>query len=200
MEYIETETLDDRHRLALSYFPISLEWLDLEGLGVYITGPRDSKHLHRGDATAALEDIEHYSVDGESALVAMAKHLSRRGYAHRVINSTGYSQGDWLTGIAYLDTTTLGTPEEYAHAVLDDYLDEWLAWVWGDTYLLDIERRVTYTAPGYEPIDKWHSVPVEDTCAVIATRRPRRLDTLRDMAAHYGIDLTGYALRESETV
>ena len=89
MEYIETETLDDRHRLALSYFAMPVEWLDVDGLGVYVTGPRDSKHLHRGDATAALEDIEHYAADSESALVAMAKHLSRNGYAYRVINTRG---------------------------------------------------------------------------------------------------------------
>lgn len=200
MEWIETETLDDRHRLALTYFPVSLESLDVEGLCVYVTGPRDSKHLHRGDATAALEDIEHYAADSESALVAMAKHLSRNGYAYRVIDTRGYSQGDWLTGIAYLDTTATGTPWEYAHAVLDAALDEWTAWLWGDTYLLDIEERVTYTAPGHPDLDQWLPVDGDDTAAVIATHRPRRLDTLADMAAHYGIDVSAYAPRESETV
>lgn len=200
MEYLETETLDDRHRLALTYFPVSLGSLDVEGLGVYVTGPRDIKHLHRGDATAALEDIEHYAVDGESALVAMAKHLSRNGYAHRVINTRGYSQGDWLTGIAYLDATATGTPWEYAHATLDAALDQWTAWLWGDTYLLEIEERVTYTAPGRPDLQRWLPVDGDDTAAVIATHRPRRLDTLADMAAHYGIDVSAYATRESETV
>lgn len=200
MEYLETQPLDDRHRLALSFFPITLESLGLDGLGIYVTGPRDSKHLNLGDATAVLSDIEHYAADSESALVAMAKHLSRRGYAYRVIKTVGYSQGDWLTGIAYLDTTVTGTPEEYAHAILDDYLDQWQAWLWGETYILEIEKRVTYTAPGYDPIDRWHRLLVDDTCIVIATHRPRRLDTLRDMAAHYGLDLSGYATRESETV
>jgi len=201
MEYIETETLDDRHRLALSYFDMPLEWLDVDGLGVYVTGPRDSKHLHRGDATAALEDIEQYALDGESALVAMAKHLSRAGYAHRVINTRGYSQGQWLTGIAYLDVNTTRTPWGYAHATLDAYLDQWTAWLWGDTYLLDIERRVTYTAPGYDDIEQWLTVYDEDTSRVIATRKhaPGR-HWLRDLAAHYGLDVSAYAPIKSETV
>lgn len=200
MEYLETETLDDRHRLALSHLPVSLESLDVDGLCVYVTGPRDAKHLHRGDATAALEDIEYYAADSDSALVAMAKHLSRNGYAHRVINTRGYSQGDWLTGIAYLDATATGTPREYAHAVLDAALDEWTAWLWGDTYLLEIEELVRYRAPGYPHLDQWLPVDGDDTAAVIATHRPRRLDTLADMAAHYGIDVSAYATRESERV
>lgn len=201
MEYIETETLDDRHRLALSYFAMPEGWLDVDGLGVYVTAPRESKHLHRGDATAALGEIEHYAADSESALVAMAKHLSRNGYAYRVITTRGYSQSEWLTGIAYLDATATGTPWEYAHATLDAYLDEWTAWLWGDTYLLDIERRVTYTAPGYEDIERWITVYEDDTSRVIATRRhdPGR-NWLRDLAQHHGIDLTGYAPRESERV
>lgn len=200
MEWIETETLDDRHRLALTYFPVSLESLDVEGLCVYVTGPRDAKHLTRGDATAALEDIEHYALDGESALTAMAKHLSRNGYAYRVINTRGYSQGDWLTGMAYLDVSATGTPWEYAHAVLDDALDQWQAWLWGDTYLLEVEERVTYTAPGRPAIERWLPVDGGHTAAVIATHRPRRLDTLADMAAHYGIDVSAYAPIESERV
>ena len=200
MEYLETETLDDRHRLVLSYLPVSLESLDIEGLGVYVTGPRDSRHLHRGDATAALDEIEHHAADSESALVAMAKHLSRRGYAYRVINTRGYSQGDWLTGIAYLDTAALGTPREYAHAVLDAALDEWTAWLWGDTYLVEIQELVTYTAFGHPDVERWLCLHREDTYAVIATHRPRRLDTLADMAAHYGVDLSAYATRESDTV
>ena len=201
MEYLETETLDDRHRLALRYFDMPVEWLDVDGLGVYVTGPRDSKHLHRGDATAALEHIEYYAADSDSALVAMAKHLSRAGYAHRVINTRGYSQGEWLTGIAYLDATATGTPWEYAHGTLDAYLDEWTAWLWGDTYLLDIEQRVTYTAPGYDDIEQWHTVYEEDTSRVIATRKHYGAGyTLRDIAAHYGLDVSAYAPRESETV
>jgi hypothetical protein len=200
MEYLETETLDDRHRLALTYFPVSLESLDVDGLGVYVTGPRDSRHLNRGDATAALEEIQHYAIHGGGSLVAMAKHLSRNGYAHRMINTRGYSQGEWLTGIAYLDATVTGTPWEYAHAVLDAALDQWTAWLWGDTYLLEIEERVTYTAPGRPAIERWLPVDGGETGTVIATQRPRRLDTLVDMAAHYGIDVSAYAPRESETV
>lgn len=201
MEYIETETLDDRHRLALSYFDMPLEWLDIEGLGVYVTGPWDSKHLHRGDATAALEEIEQHAYDRESAVVAMAKHLSRNGYPHRVINTRGYSQSDWLTGIAYLDATATGTPWEYAHATLDAHLDEWTAWLWGDTYLLDIEHRVTYTAPGYDDIERWHTVYEEDTSRVIASRKHFGARyTLRGLAAHYGLELSAYAERESETL
>jgi len=202
MEYIETDTLDDRHRLALRHFDMPLEWLDdVDALGVYDTGPRDGKHLHRGDATAALGEIEHYAADSDSALVAMAKHLSRNGYAYRVITTRGYSQSEWLTGIAYLDTDTTGTPFEYAHAALDAALDQWTAWLWGDTYLLDIEHRVTYTAPGYDDIERWLTVYEEDTSRVIATRRHHGAGyTLRDLAAHHGLDLSGYATQESETV
>jgi hypothetical protein len=202
MEYIETETLDDRHRLALSHFDMPLEWLeDVDALGVYVTGPRDSKHLHRGDATAALEDIEHHAADSESALVAMAKHLSRNGYAYRVINTRGYSQGEWLDGIAYLDVNATGIPWDYAHATLDAALDQWTAWLWGDTYLLDIEHRVTYTAPGYDDIDRWLTVYEEDTSRVIATRKHYGAGyALRDIATHYGLDVSAYATRESETV
>jgi hypothetical protein len=111
----------------------------------------------------------------------------------------GYNQGEWLTGIAYLDTRVTGTPEEYAHDVLDGMLDTYTAWLWGETYLLEIETRVTYTAPGYPDIDTWH--PVEYTAALIATRRHYGAGyTLRDLAEDNGITLTGYATKESETV
>ena len=201
MEYLETETLDDRHRLALSHFDMPVEWLDVDGLGVYATGPRDSKHLHRGDATAALGEIEHHAADSESALVAMAKHLSRAGYAYRVVNTRGYSQSDWVTGIAYLETRHFATPVKYPYTALDAALDQWTAWLWGDTYLLDIEHRVTYTAPGYDDIERWLTVYEDDTSRVIATRRHHGAGyTLRDLAAHHGLDLSAYATRESETV
>lgn len=197
MEYLETERLDDRHRLALTYCDMPVEWLDIDGLGIFVTGPRDSEHLSTGPATRQLETISEHATDRESALVAMAKHLSRQGYPHRVINSRGYSQGDWVTGIAYLDTAATGTPWEYAHAVLDAALDQWCAWLWGDTYLLAIQRLVTYTAPGYPPLDKW--LPVDDGAIVFAARS-RPGDTLADMAAHHGLDLSTYTTRESETV
>lgn len=200
MEYVETETLDDRHRLALRQFDMPLEWLDVDGLGVYVIGPRDSKHLHRGDATAALDHIAHYAADSDAALVAMAKHLSRNGYAYRVINTHGYSQGEWLNAIFYLDPAVTGTPWEYAHPALDDQLDQWLAWLWGDTYLLEIEERVTYRAPGRPALDRWLPVESGESGQLIATRRHTAGDTLRDLATRYGIDLSAYAIRESETV
>lgn len=195
MEYVETETLNDRHRLALRYFDIPLEWLDTDGLGVYVLGPRDSRHLHRGDATAALDEIANYSADSDSALVAMAKHLSRNGYAYRVINTHGYK---WIDAIFYLDPVATGTPWEYAHPALDSQLDQWLAWLWGDTYLLEIEERVTYTAPGRPALDRWLPVESGESAQLIATRRHRNGQSLCDLAEHYGIDLSAYATRESE--
>lgn len=198
MEYVETETLNDTHRLALSHIDLALEELGLEELGVYVLAPRASKHLDRGDSTAALAEIQHQALDADSALLAMARHLTRNGYANRVITPRGYSQGEWITAIAYLDTAATGTPEEYAGETLADYLDRYASWLWGDTYVLEIETRVTYTAPGYADIDKWH--PVDGTAALIATQRNYPANNLRDLAGDHGIDLTAYAIRESETV
>lgn len=190
MNTIDTELLSDNYRLALHYWEADIS-LELEGLGVYVVGPRESRHLTTGRLTAELDRAAeyHYPVHDMQAQ-AISTHLSRHGYTFKVLTSHGYSQSDWLDCVVYLDHTVTGTEEADRLGVLEDLLDTWEAWLWGDSYLLQVEQLVTYRAEGFPELTEWLPVDSADTVAEVVTRK--RYAGLIELAEAYGLDLAPY--------
>mgnify|MGYP003112881423 FL=1 len=191
MSTIDTELLSDKYRLALRYWEADISWLEFHGLSVYVVGPREWRHLTTGPLTAELDRAaEHHYPAHDMQAQALSTHLSRQGYTFKALTSRGHSQSDWLDCVAYLDHATTGVEEAERLGVLEDCLDTWEAWLWGDSYLLQVEQLVTYRAEGFPDLKEWLPVEGEDTVAGVVTRK--RYAGLIELAEAYGLDLAPY--------
>lgn len=155
---MEIYKLSDNARIKIGYDYDQQFW-DVIGnsIGIVLFNTDGLTEFTPYDRTAPLDARDFISSDyifsyNEKRLKAYAKYLSLNGSSVSAVDFRGYSQGEWATGLVYVNGADDG------ETVLNHVMPSVKSWYRGDVYTLTAQTKKTYTADDGETVELWNDL------------------------------------------